>query len=66
VRGVLTDLLVGLGVREGMVVLQGGGEGVGPTPMQVVCSCLGRPSQSGNVTRPSPTLQQNLAVLTTL
>lgn len=37
-RVVLIDLLVGLGVREGMVVLQGGGEGVVPTPVQVVCS----------------------------
>ena len=43
---------MGLGEREEKVVLQGGGEGVVPTPVQVVCSLSGRHSQSEIVTRP--------------
>ena len=45
---------MGLGEREEKVVLQGGGEGVVPTPVQVVCSLCGsgRHSQSEIVTRP--------------
>jgi len=57
---------VGLVVREEREVLQGGGEGVVPTPVQVVCSLWGRHSQSTIVTRPSPFLESSLAVSSTL
>ena len=37
-RGGRRDLLVGLGAMKDREVLQGGREGVVPTPVQVVCS----------------------------